>query len=35
MRTLNEQCLYLHRSQTLEEARAVIGEFIDRTTVSG
>ena len=30
MRTLKEQCLYLHRFQTLEEARAIIGEFIDR-----
>jgi transposase InsO family protein len=30
MRTLKEQCLYLHRFQTLEEARRVIAEFIDR-----
>jgi transposase InsO family protein len=30
MRTLKEQCLYLHRFQTLEEARTVIAEFIDR-----
>jgi putative transposase len=30
MRTLKEQCLYLHRFQTLEEARGVIAEFIDR-----
>jgi putative transposase len=30
MRTLKEQCLYLHRFQTLEEARAVIAEFIAR-----
>jgi transposase InsO family protein len=30
MRTLKEQCLYLHRFQTLEEARGVIAAFIDR-----
>ena len=30
MRTLKEQCLYLHRFQTLEEARAIIAEFIKR-----
>jgi putative transposase len=30
MRTLKEQCLYLHRFQTLEEARRVIAEFIER-----
>ena len=30
MRTLKEQCLYLHRFQTLEEARQVTAEFIDR-----
>jgi putative transposase len=30
MRTLKEQCLYLHRFQTLEEARRVIAEFIAR-----
>lgn len=30
MRTLKAQCLYLHRFQTLEEARGVIAEFIDR-----
>jgi transposase InsO family protein len=29
MRTLKEQCLYLHRFQTLEEARRVIGAFIE------
>ena len=29
-RTIKEQCLYLHRFQTLEEARQVIGEFIAR-----
>ena len=31
MRTLKEQCLYLHRFQTLEEARGVIAKFIDRS----
>jgi transposase InsO family protein len=30
IRTLKEQCLYLHRFQTLEEARRIIGEFIAR-----
>jgi len=30
MRTLKEQCLYLHRFQTLEEARQVIAAFIER-----
>jgi transposase InsO family protein len=30
MRTLKEQCLYLHRFQTLEEARQVIAAFIHR-----
>ena len=30
IRTLKEQCLYLHRFQTLEEARMIIGEFIQR-----
>jgi transposase InsO family protein len=30
MRTLKEHCLYLHRFQTLEEARRVIAAFIDR-----
>jgi hypothetical protein len=29
MRTLKEQCLYLHRFATLAEARRIIGEFID------
>jgi putative transposase len=29
MRTLKEQCLYLHRFQTLEEARRTIAAFID------
>jgi transposase InsO family protein len=28
MRTLKEQCLYLHRFQSLAEARRIIGEFI-------
>ena len=32
IRTLKEQCLYLHRFQTLEEARRIIGEFIERDT---
>jgi hypothetical protein len=27
MRTLKEQCLYLHRFTSLTEARAIIGEF--------
>jgi putative transposase len=30
MRTLKEQCLYLHRVQSLVEARRIIGEFIAR-----
>ncbi len=30
IRTLKEQCLYLHRFQTLEEARRIIAEFIVR-----
>ncbi len=30
MRTLKEQCLYLHRFETLAQARAIIGEFIGR-----
>lgn len=30
MRTLKEECVYLHDFQTLEEARQVIGEFIER-----
>ena len=29
-RTIKEQCLYLHRFQSLEEARQVIAEFVDR-----
>ena len=30
MRTLKEQCLYLHQFQSLEEARGDIAEFIER-----
>ena len=30
MRTLKEQCLYLHRFASLAEARRIIGEFIER-----
>ncbi len=30
MRTLKEQCLYLHRFTSLTEARAIIGVFIAR-----
>jgi transposase InsO family protein len=30
MRTLKEQCLYLQRFQTLEEARRIIAAFITR-----
>jgi transposase InsO family protein len=30
IRTLKEQCIYLHRFQTLAEAYATIGAFIDR-----
>lgn len=30
IRTLKEQCVYLHRFQTLAEARTIIGAFIDR-----
>lgn len=30
IRTLKEQCLSLHRFQTLEEARRIIAEFIAR-----
>jgi putative transposase len=29
-RTIKEQCLYLHRFRSLEEARQVIGEFVAR-----
>ena len=30
IRTLKEECLYLHDFESLEQARAVIGEFIER-----
>ena len=30
MRTLKEQCLYLHRFETLDQARAVIAAFIEQ-----
>jgi len=30
IRTLKEQCIYLHRFKSLEEARTIIGEFIPR-----
>ena len=30
IRALKEQCLYLHRFESLEEARRVIAEFIAR-----
>jgi transposase InsO family protein len=30
MRTLKEQCIYLHRFQSLTEAQRIIGEFISR-----
>lgn len=30
MRTLKEQCLWLHRFDTLEEARVIIAAFIER-----
>jgi putative transposase len=30
MRTLKEECLYLHDFESLEQARGVIGEFIER-----
>jgi transposase InsO family protein len=30
IRTLKEQCLYLHRFQTLAEARTILGTFINR-----
>ena len=29
IRTLKEECLYLHDFETLDEARAVIGAFIE------
>jgi len=30
MRTLKEQCIYLHRFASLTDARRIIGEFIQR-----
>lgn len=30
MRTLKEHCLYLHQFESLEQARQLIGEFIQR-----
>jgi len=30
MRTLKDQCLWLHRFETLDDSRAIIGAFIDR-----
>jgi putative transposase len=30
MRTLKEQCIYLHQFASLEEAQRIIGEFITR-----
>jgi transposase InsO family protein len=30
IRTLKEQCLYLHRFTSLEESRQIIGDFIVR-----
>ena len=30
MRTLKEQCIYLHQFESLEEVRRIIGEFIAR-----
>ena len=30
IRTLKEECIYLHDFETLEEARAVIGTFVER-----
>jgi transposase InsO family protein len=35
MRTLKEQCIYLHQFASLEEAQRRIGEFIARYTPSG
>ncbi|HXH07984.1 MAG TPA: integrase core domain-containing protein, partial [Vicinamibacterales bacterium] len=35
MRTLKEQCIYLHRFGSLTEARAVIDEFIARYNREG
>lgn len=33
MRTLKEECLYLHDFESLEEARQVIGAFVERFSV--
>lgn len=30
MRTLKEECIYVHRFRNLEEARGVIAAFIER-----
>jgi transposase InsO family protein len=30
LRTLKEECLYLHQFSNLEEARRIIGDFIQR-----
>ena len=30
IRTLTEECIYLHNFETIEEARAVIGVFVER-----
>jgi transposase InsO family protein len=30
LRTLKEECLYLHQFSNLEEARKIIGDFIQR-----
>ncbi len=35
LRTLKEQCLYLHRFRDLEEARARIGKFIETVATTG
>ena len=35
IRTLKEQCLYLHRFETLEQAREIIAAFIARYNQSG
>ena len=35
MRTLKEECLYLHDFESLEEARQEIDAFIERTTAGG
>ena len=30
MRTLKEECLYLHDFESIEDARRIMGEFIER-----